>query len=89
LVEEHKNEFTVFKIIHERLVLITFATSPFNWGWDKEKPSKVVSVLTFTMPILNNVVIDCFIFLNGVHVELFTPPPKLLGVISSSGLITI
>jgi hypothetical protein len=24
-------------------------TSPFNWGWDEEKPRKVVLVLTFTL----------------------------------------
>jgi hypothetical protein len=24
-------------------------TSPFNWGWDEEKPHKVVSVVTFTL----------------------------------------
>jgi hypothetical protein len=24
-------------------------TSPFNWGWDEEKPRKVISVLTFTL----------------------------------------
>jgi hypothetical protein len=24
-------------------------TSPFNWGWNEEKPRKVVSVLTFTL----------------------------------------
>jgi hypothetical protein len=24
-------------------------TCPFHWGWDKEKPRKVVSVFTFTM----------------------------------------
>jgi hypothetical protein len=24
-------------------------TSPFNWGWDKEKPWKVVSVVIFTL----------------------------------------
>jgi hypothetical protein len=50
-------------------------TSLFNWGWDKEKPRKAVSVLTFTMAI-NNVIINHFIFLKGVHVELFPPPPK-------------
>jgi hypothetical protein len=33
-------------------------TSSFNWGWDEEKPRKVVSVLTFTMHILNNVIIN-------------------------------
>jgi hypothetical protein len=26
---------------------------PFHWGWDEEKPQKVVSVLTFTFHILN------------------------------------
>jgi hypothetical protein len=51
-------------------------TSPFNWGWDEEKPRKVISVLTFTVHILNNVMINHFIF-KGVHVELFQPPPKL------------
>jgi hypothetical protein len=25
------------------------STSPFNWGWDEEKPWKVVSVVTFTL----------------------------------------
>jgi hypothetical protein len=29
--------------------------------------------------ILNNVVINHFIFLKGVHVELFPPPPKPSG----------
>jgi hypothetical protein len=24
-------------------------TSPFNWGWDEEKPWMVVSVVTFTL----------------------------------------
>jgi hypothetical protein len=51
-------------------------TSPFNWGWDEEKPRKVVSVLTFTMSILNNVVTNHFIFLKGLCVEFFPPPPK-------------
>jgi hypothetical protein len=37
-------------------------TCPFHWGWDEEKPRKVVSVLTFTFHILNIVVIDHFIF---------------------------
>jgi hypothetical protein len=35
-------------------------TYPFHWGWDEEKPRKVVSVLTFTFPILNIVVINRF-----------------------------
>jgi hypothetical protein len=26
-----------------------FPTSSFNWGWDKEKPRKVVSVVTFIL----------------------------------------
>jgi hypothetical protein len=56
-----------------------FPTSPLNWGWDEEKPRKVVSVLTFTLHILNNVVINHFIFLKGVHVELFPPSSKPLG----------
>jgi hypothetical protein len=37
-------------------------TSPFNWGWDKEQPRKIVPVLTFTMPF-NNVVINHVIFM--------------------------
>jgi hypothetical protein len=41
-----------------------------------------------TVAILNNIAINRFIFLNGVHVELFTPPPNRRGVISSSGLMT-
>jgi hypothetical protein len=52
-------------------------TSPFNWGWDKEQPHKVVSVLTFTVLVLNNVVIKYFISFKGVHIELFPPPPKM------------
>jgi hypothetical protein len=31
------------------------------------------------VPILNNVVLNCFIFLKGVHVDLFTSSPKPLG----------
>jgi hypothetical protein len=45
-------------------------------GWDEEKPRKVVSVLTFTFRILNIVIINRFIFLKGVRVTLFPPPPK-------------
>jgi hypothetical protein len=48
-------------------------------GWDEEKSQKVVSVLTFTLHILNKVVMNHFIFLKGVHVMLFPPPPKSLG----------
>jgi hypothetical protein len=51
-------------------------TCLFHWGWDEEKPRKVVSVLTFTFHILNIVVINRFIFLKGVRVTLFPPPPK-------------
>jgi hypothetical protein len=51
-------------------------TSPFNWGWDEEKSWKLVLVLTFTLHILNNVVITRFIYLKGVYIELFPPPPK-------------
>jgi hypothetical protein len=51
-------------------------TCPFHWGWDEEKPRKVVSVLTFTLYILNKVIINCFIFFKGVHVTLFPPPLK-------------
>jgi hypothetical protein len=39
----------------------------------------VVSVVTFTLHILNLVVINRFIFLKGVHVTLFPPPPKPQG----------
>jgi hypothetical protein len=48
-------------------------TYPFHWGWDKEKLRKIVSVLTFTLHILNLVVIK------GVCVMLFPPPPKPSG----------
>jgi hypothetical protein len=51
---------------------------PFHWGWDEEKPWKIVSVLIFTLHILNKGIINRFIF-NGVRVELFPPPPKLPG----------
>jgi hypothetical protein len=51
-------------------------TSQFNCGWDEEKPRKVLSILTFIVHILNNVVMNCFIILNGVCVELFPPPPE-------------
>jgi hypothetical protein len=54
-------------------------TCPFHWGWDDEKSQKVVSVVIFTLHILNLVVINRFIFLKGVHVMLFPPPPKLAG----------
>jgi hypothetical protein len=64
-------------------------TCPFQWGWDEEKPQKVVSVVTFTLHILNLVVINHFIFLKGVRVTLFPPPPKPQDMISNSGLITI
>jgi hypothetical protein len=37
-------------------------TCPFHWGWDEEKPQKVVSVVTFTLHILNLVAINHFIF---------------------------
>jgi hypothetical protein len=36
------------------------STYPFHWGWDEEKPWKVVSVLTFIYHILNIVIINCF-----------------------------
>jgi hypothetical protein len=42
-------------------------------------PWKVVLVLTFTLHILNNIVINRFIFLKDVRVELFPTPPKLPG----------
>jgi hypothetical protein len=51
-------------------------TCPFHWGWDEEKLGKVHSVSTSTMLILNDFMIKRFIFLKGVHVELFPPPPK-------------
>jgi hypothetical protein len=35
-------------------------TCPFHWGWDKEKPQKVVLVVTFTLRILNIVGINHF-----------------------------
>jgi hypothetical protein len=54
-------------------------TSPINWGWDEQKPRKVLLVLTFTVHILNNVVINHFIILKGVRVELFPPTPKSTG----------
>jgi hypothetical protein len=53
-------------------------TYPFNWGWNKEQSWKVVSVLTFIVSI-NNVIINRFIFLKGVCVELFPPPPNPSG----------
>jgi hypothetical protein len=28
-------------------------TCSFHWGWDKEKPQKVISVVTFMLHILN------------------------------------
>jgi hypothetical protein len=37
-------------------------TRLFHWCWDKEKPQQVVSVVTFTLHILNLVVINHFIF---------------------------
>jgi hypothetical protein len=40
---------------------------------------KVVSVLIFTLPILNNVIINHFIFLKGILIELLPPPPKSSG----------
>jgi hypothetical protein len=51
----------------------------FHWGWNEEKPQKVVSVFTFTMHILNNVISNHFLVFKGVHIELFPPPPKLPG----------
>jgi hypothetical protein len=39
----------------------------------------LVSVLTFIFHILNIVGINRFIFVKGVHVTLFPPPPKLSG----------
>jgi hypothetical protein len=54
-------------------------TCLFHWGWDEEKPWEVVSVWTFTWPIVTNVVINHFIFLKGVRVDLFPPPPNPLG----------
>jgi hypothetical protein len=36
-------------------------TYPFHWGWDEEKPMKVVSVLIFTLHILNKVGINRFL----------------------------
>jgi hypothetical protein len=54
-------------------------TCPFYWGWDEEKPRNVVSVVTFTLHILNLVVINHFIFLKGVHITLFPPSPKPSG----------
>jgi hypothetical protein len=37
-------------------------TCLFHWSWDEEKSWKVVSVLTFTLHILNKVIINRFIF---------------------------
>jgi hypothetical protein len=37
-------------------------TSPFNWDWDEEQLRKVVSVLTFTVAIIN-AIINHIIFL--------------------------
>jgi hypothetical protein len=50
--------------------------SPFNWGWNEEQSQKVVSILTFTVLILNNVASNFLISFKGVHVELFQAPPK-------------
>jgi hypothetical protein len=36
-------------------------TCSFHWGWDKDQPRKVVPTLTFTIRILNNVIIN-FLF---------------------------
>jgi hypothetical protein len=55
------------------------STCLFHWGWDEEKPRKIVPVLTFTLRILNIIGINHFIFLKGVHVTLFPPPPKPSG----------
>jgi hypothetical protein len=38
-------------------------TCPFHWGWDEEKPRKVVLVVTFILHILNLVIINRLIFL--------------------------
>jgi hypothetical protein len=40
-------------------------TCPFHWGWDKDKPRKVVSVFIFTMHILNNVASNRFLVFQG------------------------
>jgi hypothetical protein len=40
-------------------------TCPFHWHWDKEKPRKVVWVLTFILHILNKVIINHFIVFEG------------------------
>jgi hypothetical protein len=50
-------------------------TYPFHWGWDKEKPRKIVC----TLHTVNNVIINRYIFLYGVRAELFPPPPKSSG----------
>jgi hypothetical protein len=52
-------------------------TCPFHWGWDEEKPGKVVSVVTFTLYILNIVVINHF--LDRCSRYALPPPPKPSG----------
>jgi hypothetical protein len=50
------------------------STCMFHWGWDEEKPRKIVSIVTLILHILNLVIIN--LFLNGVCVTLFPPPSK-------------
>jgi hypothetical protein len=42
-------------------------TYPFHWGWDEEKPQKVLSILTFTLHILNKVIINHFLRVFTLH----------------------
>jgi hypothetical protein len=55
-------------------------TCPFHWGWDEEKSRKVVSVVTFTLHILNLVVINRFICFEGCSRYALPTATKTAGV---------
>jgi hypothetical protein len=64
-------------------------TCPFHWGWDEEKPRKVVSVVTFTFDILNILIINRFVFLRVFMLRSFHCYQNHWDVISNYGLMTI
>jgi hypothetical protein len=64
-------------------------TCLFHLGWDEEKPRKVVLVLTFTLHILNKVIINHFILLRVFTLHSSHRHRNCQDVISSSGLMTI
>jgi hypothetical protein len=51
----------------------------FHLRLEQEETEEGSFSSTFTLHIVNNVVINYYIFLQGAHAELFPPPSKLSG----------